>query len=185
MEISKWAKTILTVYTLLERIANAIDKMVLTRAANSVFIAGADFSFNNVWSVSNSIINLTQRKVCLINLKLITEQALKLTNKNYARILISNYIDRRKCYETAELLQISLRSYFRKMPLALHNFECSLIKLGYNAEFFQKMLHNENWIMDAKEKISRCGLEKFDKKFSNLIFKDYEKTIKAKSLVNG
>ena len=71
MQKNIWAKTILTSYRFLEKVSDAIDRLVETRALNSFYMGGNNFSQNNVFVVSESLINLTERKKKLINLSLL------------------------------------------------------------------------------------------------------------------
>ena len=63
MQKNIWAKTILTSYRFLEKVSDAIDRLVETRALNSFYMGGNNFSQNNVFVVSESLINLTERKL--------------------------------------------------------------------------------------------------------------------------
>lgn len=170
-EIIVWAKTILSVYRYLEKMANAIDKIVQTKALNSFFVSGANCAYNNALTISQDIINLTERKVSLINLKVITEKALELTKPEYARLLILNYIEKRTCYECSDSLKISLRTYFRKMPLALKSFGSALIRLGFDEKYIENLLKSEQWILETKNKFETKKIENFemDSKFEKQI----------------
>lgn len=148
-----WAKTILNIYRYLERVSNAIDKIVISRATNSFYTSGSNLSFNDIGNVSNDILNLTERKIILINLRIIIENALVNTNKDYVKYLILNFVEKRSCYESARILNVSLRTYFRKLNLALTSFEKALIRNGYDIEYFEQKLSNESWIMEVKNKI--------------------------------
>ena len=150
-----WSKTILNIYRYLERVANAIDKIVLSRATNSFYTSSSNMSFNGVWNVSQDIINLTSRKVNLINLKLITEEALSCVDEGLAKVLILNFIEKRTCYECAEILNVSLRTYFRKINKALESFGKALNRHEYDKEYFDKMLTDEMWILEVKNKMAK------------------------------
>ena len=86
-------KTILTSYRFLEKVSDAIDRLVETRALNSFYMGGNNFSQNNVFVVSESLINLTERKKKLINLKVVCDQSLRSCKEELAQILIERYID--------------------------------------------------------------------------------------------
>lgn len=170
----EWTKTILSVYRYLEKVTNAIDKIVDKRAENSSGYYGDYYNFNSVYKICDSILELTERKIKLINLKLICEQALESLDPFLARILISTYFDNRKSRETAELMNISMRTFFRKIKIALHSFSSSLKKLGYNDDAFNEMLKGENWIINLKQKLNKTDeIFLLDKKYFKLIFDDY------------
>ena len=71
MNTNIWAKTILSSYRYLERIAGAIDKMVESSGINSRDMSGVAFSNNNILSLAEKMIDLSERKVKLINLKVL------------------------------------------------------------------------------------------------------------------
>lgn len=150
-----WSKTILNIYRYLERVANAIDKIVVSRATNSFYTSSSNMAFNGVWNVSNDIINLTNRKVNLINLKVITEQTLANIDVSCAKVLILNFVEKRTCYECAEILQVSLRTYFRKLNKALESFGKALTRQKFDQAYFDKMLAGENWILEVKNKMEK------------------------------
>lgn len=175
--MTSWAKTILMVYRLLEKVADGIDKIVIKRAENAGIYYGDLYGFNNIYKISESILNLTERKICLINLKLICEKALENSDKELSRILISNYIDNNKAHETASILNLSMRSYFRKHNKALLNFSNALKRLGYNEEYFENMLKDEVWIKNIKQSVDKKqDTFVIDNKYIKLIYNDYERT---------
>ena len=172
-----WAKTVLSVYRYLEKVTNAIDKIVLKRAESAGFYYGDFYDFNNIHKITDSILELTERKIRLINLKLICEQALENTDPFCARLLISIFIDNRKCQDSAKELNISIRSYFRKSKQALASFASALNRLGFNEKYFEDMLKDENWILNLKEKLSNRDEDfQIDKKDFTFMYDDYAST---------
>ena len=152
MNNNNWSKTLLSVYRYLPRVTYAIDKIVKTRAYNSSYSTTNNISFNNVWNVANTILDLTERKITLINLKLIIEKALHSMDENSARILILKFIDGKKSNEIANLFNICLRTFFRKVNTALESFSKALIRMGYTNDKLLNMLKNEKWIMETFNK---------------------------------
>jgi len=78
MKSNEWVKTILYTYNYLGRVADGIDKLVTQNALNSFYFRGERQSENGVMSVANRIIELSSRKVRLINLKVLIEKSLNL-----------------------------------------------------------------------------------------------------------
>lgn len=141
-----WTRTMLTVYRYLERICGAIDKMVMKRALNCADITGNNYFQNNVYSVTQRLIDLSDRKVTLINLKVLIEDTLKGISEKDAKILIAKYVDGRKTKELAELFGVSLRTFFRMLKNAEISF-CSRLKVeGWTDLKIGYMLKNESWI---------------------------------------
>ena len=107
---NNWSKTILGVYKYLPRVTLAFDKLVKSRAYNSSATSLYNLAFNDIMNVANSIINLTQRKNNLINLKVIIDKTLKSIDLTSARILIYKYFDNKKSAEIAKMLNVCNRT---------------------------------------------------------------------------
>ena len=149
MDNTIWSKTILSVYRYLKRVAFAYNNIVKAKANNSFYTSGDNYSINNVWNVSNSILDITERKISLINLKILTEKALTLIDKKNSKILILKYIHNKKSEEIAEMLGICPRTYFRRVNIAHKSFEKALLRLGYTHDKLYKMLQKEDWIIEV------------------------------------
>ena len=149
MENTKWSKTILTVYRYLKRMTFAFDRMIKSKAYNSFYTTSENFAFNNIFDISNSILDLSERKVTLINLKILTERVLKSIDRDLAKILIFKYVDNKKCEEISSMLGCTTRTYFRKINLAHKSFYKALTRLGYDEEKLEQMLKNEKWILNV------------------------------------
>ena len=149
-----WAKTILTSYRYLERIADAIDSMIEKRGLYARVVSGASYSYNNIYNLADKMIELSQRKVKLINLKVLTEGCLEKCGESFAKLLISKYIDKKKNAEIAEFYGLSLRTYFRRLGDAEERFEQVLALNGFDEEKLDKYLSSERWIMEVKNRIN-------------------------------
>lgn len=145
-----WTKTLLSSYRYIDRVSKAIDKIVLTRAVNSFYTSGSNMTFNSVTNVSDDILKLTDRKINLINLKIILTNALKKTQHKFSSLLISTFVEGKTCFESVEALNISIRTFFRRQNQAIDSFIKVLAVEGYDSDFFCKMLKDENWILDIK-----------------------------------
>ena len=110
MELKIWCKTFLNVYRCLE-------KIVLTTGLN----LGADTEY-----ATNKMIELTERKISLINLKLIIENILNELSINDTKLLILKYVDRVKGEDIAKKFNVSNRTFFRRSNTAMKSFELGL-----------------------------------------------------------
>ena len=154
MDNNSWSKTILQVYRYLPRVTYVYDNLIKTRAYNSAHISTSNCAFNDILTVSNAILTLSERKITLINLKIITEQVLKSIDEKSARMLILKYIDNKKSTEIAERFNICLRTFFRKLNHAFDSFTKRLNRLGYTSEKLKEMLKEEKWIMEIYNKLN-------------------------------
>ncbi len=152
------SKTILQVYKYLPRIARTYDKLILSKAINSQFTNSSNIAFFSAEAVTDAIITLSQRKITLINLKLLIEKALKTMKPSLARILILKFIDGKRCVDLAIKLDVCIRTIFRKLNLALESFSLALKRLGYDEAKLNKMLAHEKWIAQVHQHISKSDL---------------------------
>ena len=76
MKENCWSKTLLGVYNYLETIAGAIDKITMKTALNSFQFSKNNYEKNNVYNISNKLIDLSERKITLINLKILVVECL-------------------------------------------------------------------------------------------------------------
>lgn len=149
-----WTKTILSVYRYLERICGSIDKIIMSMALNCGDMLGQSYNVNNAYSVSQKIIDLSERKVKLINLKILTEETLKEINKKDALLLIDRYFNGTPRKELSEKNEVSLRTVFRRIEQAENTFSKRLIIKGYSALDLSEMLKEEGWINSVYLRIS-------------------------------
>ncbi len=172
MEI--WSKTILSVYRYLDNIANAIDNLVRKKCINSSFYLSGRNS--DAYLCTSKIIALTERKVQLINLKVITEQTLMQLNPTERKILTLFYLDGVASKDIANLLGISIRSYFRKKAQAVTNFARKLKVGGYTDAKLHDMFKGELWLNNMYLRTMDCeqqgkDLPLFDKINENRFMK--------------
>lgn len=156
-----WTKTVLSVYRYLERICGAIDKIVLQKALSSSNILGQNYHYNNVYSISQNLIDLSQRKVTLINLKILTEDILSEMSLKDSSILIQRYFDGKKMKEIAGGNEISMRSVFRKLANAESVFDRKLKLKGYDEKKLQEFLKDEQWILNSYSRIANDRGDEF------------------------
>ena len=149
MKSNTWAKTILTVYRYLERIAGAIDKLINRQAMNSYY---SNFTNDSVIDVANKIIELGERKVKLINIKVLTEKALEGIDELYAKLLVEKYIHSCKGDDIAKENNLAMRTYFRRLSQAENCFSSFFASKGFTEKKLSEYLKNEKWIIDVFEK---------------------------------
>jgi sRNA-binding regulator protein Hfq len=148
MELKIWGKTILTVQKYLERVTRAIDSIIYKKAISSAYVNSKNLTELNSLAVSDFILNLSERKVNLINLNTICMKALRGIDRMSAKLLILKHIDERTSAEIAGLLGISDRTYFRKLNSAYEELENWLKTNNYTSKYFENKLRDEGWIIE-------------------------------------
>lgn len=147
MKTNQWAKTLLHVYKYLDRIAGAIDKIVDKKALNTFF-----YSHNQkegVLESANEIIELSERKKRIINLKVLTDKCLQECSEENARILINRFIDNDSAETTAKRMNFLIRTLFRKQEFAEGQFYANMIRQGFDDKTMREYIADEKWIMEV------------------------------------
>ena len=145
-----WSKTILSIYKYLEALSNSIDDLVLKKSINSAFYNNG--RFNNCYDCANKIMQLTERKINLINIKILVDNTFSKMPLKYRQILALAYVDNVKSEKIAEIMHISLRTFFRKKNDALNSFAKNLVLQGYTNEKLESMFYGEHWLKNLYDK---------------------------------
>ncbi|MEG1499660.1 MAG: hypothetical protein RR400_01110 [Clostridia bacterium] len=166
MELKIWSKTILSSYKYLKRICCAIDKLVDAEAESSARFYSSNSSSYNSFAIASNMIDYTEKKIALINVKLLTEKVLASIDAEQARLLIKKFINCDTSEKIYSYLGITERTYFRKLNLALSSFEKNMQRLGYSAEKLGEMLNGQKWILSVYDRIEKEQQDKGCKKSS-------------------
>ena len=138
MENLIWAKTILNVYSSIEKYILKIDATI-----DNISIM-PEFSVDEV---TTRIINLSDRKYSLINLKLIVETLIANCKPKYLRLLSLRHIQGLTMEQIAKHLEITERTCYRLYQNAIENFVVNMKYYGYTGEWLYKNLRDEKWIL--------------------------------------
>ena len=139
-----WSKTILSVYKYLEALSNSIDNLVVKKSINSAFYNNG--RYNTCYDCANKIMQLTERKINLINIKILVDDTLKLMTINQRQLLALCYMDNVKSEQIAEMMNVSIRTFFRKKNEALNSFAKNLLMQGFTKERLEEMFCGESWL---------------------------------------
>lgn len=142
-----WSKSTLSIYRYLEKMVDSLDKLIMdiSKHSNSGYLQ----KNNTTYSQTRKLIELIDRKRKMINLKVAVEDSLAGLGKIDRRILTLVFIDGVKSEQIAQLLGVSLRTFFRKKILALSKFNSQMIAKGFDLEFFVSEYAQEQWIMSV------------------------------------
>lgn len=146
-----WSKSALTIYRYLESMSNTIERIVNESGTNSN--RKDMMTYRNTYSQTNKMIDLLERKRKIINLKLVVEESLNTLSVNQKRILTLSYIDGIKSHYIAELLGLSLRTFFRQKLKALEMFCEAMEELGYGLNFLKNNYTQEQWFSSVYNEV--------------------------------
>ena len=152
-ELINWAKTVLFAYKYLGAMCRSIDKRIKKMAVNSFYIGGVWNEENSVYKISERMIKLSDKKVDYINLKLMIEKCLQEMKQENAKLLILRNINGDNPHfhmnlsqSVAGLLNISERTYFRKLNFALKEFARIMERHGYSYQKLEICFWNDDFI---------------------------------------
>lgn len=150
-----WSKSALTIYRYLETMSNTIDKIVMTTGKTSY--SSLLQKYQSTYYQAGKIIELVERKRKMINLKIAVEEAYSNLSVMERRIVGLVYVDGVKSEKVAKLLNMSLRTFFRRKLIALSNFSDEMELAGFNSEFFIKEYAKERWFMSVYDEYLQRG----------------------------
>ena len=145
--------------------SKSIDRIIdeNSKSSNSVVLQ----KYQTTQYQANKIIDLIDRKRKMVNLKVIAEDVVSRLKKSDRRLITLVFFDGIKSEVVAEMMGISLRTFFRRKANALNQFTLILEALGYDNEFFEGEYFCENWFMSiynncvSKDYQSEEGLNKY------------------------
>lgn len=152
MNTKNWCKSFLSIYNIIPSLIKSIDKLVYLKSINSSNFYSS--CTEDTYSQVDKIAELTQRKVNLINLKVLADETLLELEDEKRKLLILRFIDNLECKKCIELSGMPRRSYFRALNKAVEDFEKILIrKIGHNA-VIKKSLSKEDFFEEIFDKIN-------------------------------
>lgn len=129
---------------------------------------GSDILTNNTLALTDKIIELSERKVKLINLKVLVEKSLKNMNKDCTLLLIKKYFEKQPVENIMQQFSLPRRTYFRKISEAESAFEAQCALLKFDNKRLNDYLKHEGWIMDIKQSFEKGLGNDFQVKSSSL-----------------
>lgn len=179
METHVLSRTFLSIYRYLNALTKSIDRVVQLKGINSSSFN--DYYKNNTQDQTQEIINLTNKKITLINIKVIVDKTLKQLDQFQSRLLILKYIDNFSAKDICNLTQLNMRTYFRKVNAGINNFEKILSKFFENNQQLFKQICSEQWIKklinDSTTLADKTDLE------GNLIYKTLIKNFQKSAII--
>ena len=146
MQQENWVKTLLSVYERIDKVVYGIDKTFNKICFGSFSYNSA--GYRSTYEVSNKLIDLSERKILLINTKLLIKKFLSSLGKKSRELLILRYIKRLKNEDIASLKKCSIRTISRKITECVTKCANYLSFLGYDNNRLRKMYSGEQWILD-------------------------------------
>lgn len=148
MELNIWSKSILKAYRNLSRVVKSIDKTFMNICISSRCSSWYDSVINSTLAVTDKLLTLSERKILLINTKVIIDEVLSNMDKDLAKLLILRYIKHYNNEKIASMYRVCVKTITRKFDKAIDNFAVQLKKRGYNSHRIKVLYEKERWLMD-------------------------------------
>lgn len=152
------AKTAFVAYRFLDKLCYSVDQIIKNRAVNSFYVSSKKPFENSVWEVSQNIIDLIDKKIGLINLKILVEKILHDLPSRFARLLIMRYIDGQKMDFILNRLQISERTFSRNTTQALKLSLMFMKSYGFEENNLFNLIKSDKWLLGVYNVLSARNL---------------------------
>lgn len=160
IENELWGKTIISVYRFLPAIADAVDNIIKKKTINSLFYSSTQST--STYELANKVIELTERKIKIINLKVVFEKAINKLKGSEQKLLMLFYVDGVKYQDIMKIFKISVRTFFRRKEIALKNLAKEFIALGYDSDKLKSYLKSEHWIINTYNQFASSFIGRYN-----------------------
>ena len=89
---------------------------------------------------------------------MLVDNALNRLDKSEAKVLILKYIDNVPTNLASDVMKISMRTFFRKIKIAIQNFWIALTKNDFSLKKFYEMFNNEKWVLEIYDSFCKKGV---------------------------
>ena len=148
MELKIWAKSFFSIYRCLNSLIKSLDGYIDIRASTCFYSTLSRLTLCGTEKVFNDITTLINKKITLLNVKMLTEKLLSSLPENSARFLVLKYIDGYTFEKTAQSLEISTRTAMRWNISVLNKCADLLRGWGYSHKKMLDFVDNEKWIVE-------------------------------------
>ena len=137
----RWARALLIIYPRTKRIIEMLEESRLRMAHGGFSVPASEELFQR-------IIDINYRIEGIMNIKVITQTALKNLAVCYRDILRLRHVEGRSIAELADYEGTSVRNCFRRYDRALTAFFREIVKLGYSEEKLNREYISDSLVMN-------------------------------------
>ena len=154
-----FSKTMLEIYKTLPNIISILDKIIEKRAS-TIFPSSTIYgSPSSTYDEINKVIDLTERKNKILNLKVIAENLLNNLKPKHKEIATLKYVNKLTYEEIAIKKEVSLRSIYRNFETINKELLSYTKSKNWSSQFFKSQCKNEVWIEELLNKKLQSHLE--------------------------
>lgn len=108
-----WVRALVALYRHLPVLVTSLDNQMLSTAMSTVSARLCHIAQNDIRVISDKMIDLSQRKITFLNLKIITDSLLLTLPPMWAKTVVLSEFDGLSILEISKILQISERTVSR------------------------------------------------------------------------
>ena len=155
-----WSKTALRIYRYLSTMSSTLDRLVvdLSKGSNSAIAP----KYHSTYYQANRIIELMERKRKVVNLKVAVEASVARLDKVSRKIITLVFFDGIRSEAISQLMNMSIRTFFRRKLYAVRELIKIMETLGYDADFFENEYFSEKWFMSVYDECVSKGCNNDD-----------------------
>ena len=133
-EMQIWVKTALRAYGSLDRVADTLDKLLMTTGLKGFNYLG------DVTVFFDKMLDMVKRKERIVNLKILIDQVFDKMDDKLVDMLQMRYVQEQKYPIIAEQCEVCLKTAFRRCVIALNTFEELCLASGCDKRWFEQYL---------------------------------------------
>lgn len=133
-EMQVWVKTALRAYGALDRVADTLDKLLMTTGLKGFNYLG------DVTVFFDKMLDMVKRKERIVNLKVLVDKVFAKMDDKLVEVLQMRYVQENKYPTIAEQCGVCLKTAFRRCVIALDTFEEMCLSLGCDKRWFAQYL---------------------------------------------
>ena len=169
MELKVWVKTFFSIYRWLDKLAKVVDNYVSLRGVSCYYKNLRSITLCATEKVATDITGLMNKKINLINIKVLCDKLLRALPENLARFVVAKYIDDHTFEEVAEILGVNIRTTMRWNLVSVEKSALLLEKWGYCQKKLLELLDYEKWIVEVAKSIEQQQETKHAKKLTYFV----------------
>lgn len=162
MEDKILVKSMLHVYKHLEALTLSLEKMAKNKGV------GSYYSYDDTLKEIDYLLSLTERKIFLINLKVVMDEIILSLDKELGKLLVLKYIDELDNDAISVQCNLTERTFFRQLNRAYDGFCKKLQVVSKERPNFYSQLKNDLWLNAIVKYLTKDVKQSFYLKNSTL-----------------
>ncbi|MDR2634662.1 MAG: hypothetical protein LBC13_01630 [Clostridiales bacterium] len=149
-----WVGALLASYTFLPKLAKSVDKAIKARVKSGFMSQHLNYGISAEELVV-SLIALNERKVLLINTKVIVDEICSKLKTEDLKLLRLRYFEHKQFSDIAVILNCALRTVFRRHDRLLQHAAFEAERFGYGKSWFNEKCAEDSFFAALLDRLGR------------------------------